>query len=112
MYFILFFFKHLSKSGKPLKGQKLSEARLDDLLQDIRNDDKIPTRKATDKITNSQMMRDYLNEAGEDVMSTGSVVGNKPFVINADDGAKVDIYTNGNGKNQAIMEEVLNRRRR
>ena len=53
-------------------------------------------------------------EAGEDMQATGSVVGQKPFVINADEGANVYIHTNGNGngENHAIMQEKFNRRRR
>ena len=64
------------------------------------------------KAMNTQMMRDYLNEAGEDVMSTGSVVGQKPFVINADEGANVYVHTNGNANDHAMMQQAFNRRRR
>ena len=59
------------------------------------------------------MMRQYL-ESGEDLQATGQVVGQKPIVVNADEGANVYVHTNsnGNGNGHAALQREFNRRKR
>jgi hypothetical protein len=59
------------------------------------------------------MMRQYL-ESGEDLQATGQVVGQKPIVVNADEGANVYVHTNsnGNGNGHAALQREFNRRQR
>ena len=63
--------------------------------------DKQQTRKAR-----------YGFESGEDLQATGQVVGEKPIVVNADEGANVYVHTNGNGNGHAAVQRELNRRQR
>ena len=59
------------------------------------------TEKAGDKI------RSVLS--GKNVSdSQGSVVGQKPLVINADEGSKVYVHTNGNGNGHADVQKAFN----
>ena len=63
--------------------------------------DKQQTRKAQ-----------YGFESGEDLQATGQVVGEKPIVVNADEGANVYVHTNGNGNGHAAVQREFNRRQR
>ena len=51
----------------------------------------------------------YGFEAGEDLQAAGKVVGEKPIVVNADEGANVYVHTNGNGNGHAKMQREFNR---
>ena len=46
-------------------------------------------------------------EAGRDSQSTGAVSGEKPLV-NAGEGSKVYVHTNGNGNGHAEMQKAFN----
>tara|TARA_Y100000401_G_scaffold32339_2_gene23746 strand:- start:1997 stop:2902 length:906 start_codon:yes stop_codon:yes gene_type:complete len=63
--------------------------------------DKQQTRKAQ-----------YGFESGEDLQATGQVVGEKPIVVNADEGANVYVHTNGNGNGHTAVQREFNRRQR
>jgi hypothetical protein len=65
------------------------------------------------KSMDQDMMRQYL-ESGEDLQATGQVVGQKPIVVNADEGANVYVHTNsnGNGNGHAALQREFNRRQR
>lgn len=54
----------------------------------------------------------YGFEAGEDLQAAGKVVGEKPIVVNADEGANVYVHTNGNGNGHAAMQREFNRSQR
>tara|TARA_R100001129_G_scaffold137881_1_gene99099 strand:+ start:2213 stop:3214 length:1002 start_codon:yes stop_codon:yes gene_type:complete len=43
-------------------------------------------------------------EAGRDAQAAGAVVGEKPLVVNAGEGSKVYLHTNGNGKRNGHAE--------
>lgn len=48
-------------------------------------------------------------EAGRDSQSTGAVSGEKPLVVNAGEGSRVYVHTNGNGNGHAEMQKAFNK---
>jgi len=79
---------------------------LDDLLDYMKEEEKA-TRMAG-KAMDEDMMRQYL-EAGEDLQATGQVIGRKPIVVNADEGANVYVRTNGNGNGKGNGHVTMQR---
>jgi len=74
---------------------------LDDLLDYMKEEE--PTRMAGD------MFKDV---SADDMAAFGQISGEKPIVVNADEGANVYVHTNGNGNGQshARMQKAFNER--
>ena len=77
------------------------------MAQDILQSDKVDKIRTRDVDPNnmkrfaaSPAVQDVLQEisAQRDAQAAGAVVGEKPLVVNAGEGAKVYLHTNGNGK--------------
>jgi len=81
--------------------------------------DKIRTRDVDPnnmkRFAASPAVQDVLQEisAQRDAQAAGAVVGEKPLVVNAGEGAKVYLHTNGNGNGNgnghAKMQKVFNK---
>ena len=53
--------------------------------------------------------QEHIRQQAEKISdSQGQIIGQKPFVINADKGSKVFVHTNGNGNGHAEMQEKFN----
>ena len=85
----------------------------DEILQD-EGIQRLLKYKDFQNMVNKQQTRraQYGFEAGEDLQGTGKVVGQKPIVVNADEGANVYVHTNGNGNGHAAMQREFNRSQR
>lgn len=75
-------------------------------IQDVKNVGESASKRTTNKLEEALadlymgQLRSNVSKikSGRDTQSTGSIVGEKPLVINADEGANVYVRTNGNGK--------------
>ena len=92
------------------------------MAQDILQSDKVDKIRTRDVDPNnmkrfaaSPAVQDVLQEisAQRDAQAAGAVVGEKPLVVNAGEGAKVYLHTNGNGNGNgnghAKMQKVFNK---
>ena len=83
---------------------------VDDLITELRS--KEQRLAATDAMPVLKALQDREGaiQRGEKISdSQGQIIGQKPLVINADEGSRIYVHTNGNGNGHAEMQETFNK---
>tara|TARA_B100000405_G_scaffold103828_1_gene72523 strand:+ start:7127 stop:7975 length:849 start_codon:yes stop_codon:yes gene_type:complete len=92
---------HVLEQMKDMYGEKPTIENIRKVME--------PTRFAGEDAT----VRDVLQaiDAGRDAQTTGTVSGEKPLVVNAGEGSRVFVHTNGNGNGNghAEMQKAFNK---
>ena len=78
--------------------EKLTGKSFRDLTEEM---EYLPQRKLVQRMAGDPAVQDFMQEitAQRDAQAAGAIVGEKPVVVNAGEGSKVYLRTNGNGHN-------------